>query len=129
MTANHMESFSNIQSPSILSSSKCNNDLFITGYNSLLANDDTRAARDYYLLLMVYVNYFCIPVISFVLKGTCRFEEGVQSKFSKRANFVCIKNILFVEDKKYISKLSFSQKEQVEFIFLSRNSYRKTVLL
>lgn len=124
-----MESFSNIQSSSILSSSEGNGDLLITGYISLLADDDTRAARDYYLLLMVYVNYFCIPVISFVLKGSCRFGNGVQSKFSKRASFVCIAIVFFVENKKYISKLSFSQKEQVEFNYLSRNLYRKTVLL
>ncbi len=124
-----MESFSNIQSSSILSSSEGNNDLLITGYNSLLANDDTRAARDYYLLLMVYVNYFCIPVISFVLKGSCRFEKGVQSKFSKRANFVYIAVAFFMKEKEYISKLPFSQKKQVEFIFLSRNFHRKTVLL
>ncbi len=124
-----MESFSNIQSTSIISSVEGNNDLLITGYNSLLANDDTWAARDYYLLLMVYVNYFCIPVIFFVLKGSRSFENGAQSKFSERAIFVCIANAFFVEDKKYISKLPSSQKEQVEFNFLSRNSYRKTVLL
>ena len=103
--------------------------MFITGYNSLLANDDTRAARDFYLLLMVYVNYFCIPVLSFVLKGLCGFRKGFQSKFSERSNFVCIAIGFFVEDKEYISVPHFSQKEQVECNFLSRNLYRKTVLL
>lgn len=45
---NHMESFSNIKS----NPWEGNTDLFITGYNSLLANDDTKVARDFYLLLM-----------------------------------------------------------------------------
>ncbi len=100
-----MESFSNIHSSSILRFSESNNDLFITGYNNLLANDDIRAARDYYLLLMVYVNYFCVPVIFFVLGGSCRCEKGAQSEFSKRTNFACIANVFFVEEKEFISKL------------------------
>ena len=125
----HMETFSNTKSSSILNPSEGNNDLFITGYNSLLANDDTRAARDFYLLLMVYVNYFCVPVLSFVLNGLYRFGKGVQSKFSERSNLVCMAIASFVEDKEYISMLPFSRKGQVEYIFLSGNIYRKTVLL
>jgi len=124
-----MESFSNIKTSSIFSSSEGNNDLFITGYNSLLMNDKTRAARDFYLLLMIYVNYFCFPVLSFFLNGLSSFGNSVQSKFSKRANFVYIAVAFFMKDKEYISKLPFSQKDQVEFIFLSRNFHRKTVLL
>ena len=126
---NHMESFSSIKTSSIFSSSEGNNDLFITGYNSLLMNDKTRAARDFYLLLMIYVNYFCIPVLSFFLNGLSSFGNSVQSKFSKRANFVYKAVAFFMKDKEYISKLPFSQKKQVEFIFLSRNFHRKTVLL
>ncbi len=125
----HMESYSNIKSSSMLNPLEGSNALFITGYNSLLANDDTRAARDFYLLLMVYVNYFCIPVLSFVLKGLCGFRKGFQSKFSERSNLVCIAIGFFVEDKEYISMLPFSQTEQVGCNFLSRSLYRKTVLL
>ena len=124
-----MESYSNVKSLSILNFSEGNKDLFITGYNSLLAHDDTKAARDFYLLLMVYVNYFCIPVFSFVLSGLCGFGKGVHSNFSERADFVCTAIVFFVEDKKYVSMLPFSQKEQIVFILLSRNLYRKTVLL
>ena len=124
-----MESYSNIKSSSILNPSEDNNVLFITGYNSLLANDDTMGARDFCLLLLVYVNYFCIALLSIVLKGLCEFGKGVQSKFSERVDFVCIAIVFFVEDKKYVSKLPFLEKEQVEFILLSRNLYRKTVLL
>ncbi len=127
--ANHMEPFSNIKSSSILNPSEGNNDMFITGYNSLLANDDTRATRDFYLLLMVYVNYFCVPVLSFVLKSLCRFGKSVQCKFSESAKFVYMTIAFFVEGKEYISTLLFSRKVQVEYIFLSGNIYRKTVLL
>ena len=127
--ANHMESFSNIKLSSILNPSEGNNDVFVTGYNYLLANDDTRAARDFYLLLMVYVNYFCVPVLSFVLKGLCGFGKSIQCKFSESAKFVYVAIVFFVEDKEYISMLPFSRKEQVEYNFLSGNIYRKTVLL
>ena len=125
----HMETSSNTKSSSILNPSEGNNDLFITGYNSLLANDDTRAARDFYLLLMVYVNYFCVPVLSFVLNGLYRFGKGVQSKFSERSNLVCMAIGFFVEEKEYVSLLPFLQTEQVGSNCLSRSLYRKTVLL
>lgn len=78
---------------------------------------------------MVYVNYFCIPVLSFVLKGLCGFGKGIQSKFSKRVNFVSMAIDFFVEDREYISKMSFPKKEPLECNFLSRNLNRKTVLL
>ena len=123
-----MESYSNVKSLSILNSSEGNNDLFITGYNSLLTNDYTRAARDFYLLLMIYVNYFCLPVLSFFLNGLSGFGNSVQGKINERANFVYMAIAFFIEGKKCISKLFFSQKEQVEFFFLSRNLYHKAVL-
>jgi hypothetical protein len=124
-----MELFSNTKSSSILNPSECNNDLFITGYNSLLANDDTRATRDFYLLLMVYVNYFCVPVLSFVLRGLCGFGKSVQCKFSESARFVYMGIAFFVADEESISILPLSRKEQIECILLSGNIYRKTVLL
>lgn len=123
-----MEAFTNITSSPILNSTEGNNDLFITGNNNLLLNDNTRAARDFYLLLMICINYFCLPVLSFFLNGLSRFGNSVQSKFSKRANFIYIAIVFFIEGKEYISNLFYSLKEQVEFI-LSRNSCRKTVLL
>jgi hypothetical protein len=125
----HMESYSNIKSSSMLNPLEGSNALFITGYNNLLANDDIRVARDFYLLLMVYVNYFCIPVLSFVLNCLGGFGKGIQSKFSERVNFVYVVVTFFMENKEYISKLAFSKKEQVEFNFLSRILNQKTVLL
>ena len=123
-----MESFSNIKTLSIFNSLEGDNDLFITGYNSLLTNDDTKAARDFYLLLMIYVNYFCFPVLSFFLNGLSGFGNSVQGKINEGANFVYMGTAFFIEVKECISKLFFSQKEQVEFNILSRNLYRKSVL-
>jgi hypothetical protein len=118
-----MEAFTNVTSSSISNPSEGKNVLFIAGYNSLLLNDNTRAARDFYLLLMIYVNYFLCPVLSFFLNSLSRFGNSIQRKFSKRTNSVYIAIVFFMESKEYISKLSFSQKKQVEFVFLSRNSY------
>jgi len=125
----HLEVFPNTKSLSILSPMEGNSNLLITGYNSILANDDTRAARDFYLLLMVYVNYFCAPVFSLVLKGLWRFGSNVQSKISEIYNFVYFANSFFVEDKEYISVMPSLRKKQLEFSVLSRNTYCKTVLL
>ena len=126
---NHLEPFSNVELSSLTSQSNGNNDLLIAGYNSLLANDDTIAARDFYLLLIVYVNCFCFPVLSFVLKGLYGFGEGVQSKFSEISKFVYLPVTLFVENKESISMLPFLRKKQVAFNLLSRDTYCKTVLL
>ncbi len=127
--SNHMETFSNVKTSSILNPSEVNNDLFMTGYNRLLASDDTRATRDFYLLLMVYVNYFCFPVLSFVIKGLCGFGKRMQSKFSEISKFVCLAITFFVEDKEYISMLPFLRNKQIELILLPRSTYCKTVLL
>ncbi len=124
-----MEDISNLKSSSMLNLPEDNNDLFITGYYSVLANDDTRTARDFYLLLMVYVNYFCSPVFSFVLKGLSGFGKDIQTEFGKISNFVYIAIALFAENRECISVLAFSRKEQVERIFSQEALYRKTVLL
>ena len=125
----HLEAFSNTKSLSILSPMEGNSNLLITGYNSILANDETRATRDFYLLLMVYVNYFCAPVFSLVLKGLWRFGKSVQSKFNEIYNFVYLANSFFVEDKEYILMMPSLRKKQVVFSVLSENTYCKTVLL
>ena len=125
----HLEAFSNTKSLSILSPMEGNSNLLITGYNNILANDDTRAARDFYLLLMVYVNCFCAPVFSLVLKGLWRLGRSVQSKFSEISKFVYLPATLFVENKESISMLPFLWKKQVVFNLLSRDTYCKTVLL
>jgi hypothetical protein len=125
----YLEAFSNTKSLSILSHMDSNSNLLITGYNGILANNDTRAARDFYLLLMVYVNYFCTPVFSLVLNGLWKFGRRVQSKFSEIFNFVYLANFFFVEDKEYILMMPSLGKKQVEFSVLSENTYCKTVLL
>ncbi len=126
---NDLEIFSNNGSSSMQNYSEGSNDLFIARFNSVLISDDSRAARDFYLLLMVYINYFCIPVLSFVLKGLFGFRKSAQSKFSRNARFVYAAITFFAENRKCISMLLFSRKGQIEYIFLSGDTYRKTVLL
>ncbi len=126
---NSVESISNIKLSTIINHSEDNNDLFMAGYNSLLINSDSRAARDFYLLLMVYVNYFCVPVFSFALKSLCALRKSVRCKLSEIVRVADMAITFFMEDKKYIVILPFSRTRQVECNFLSRNIYHKTVLL
>jgi hypothetical protein len=123
-----MEIFSNNGSSSILDSSEVSSDLSIAGYDSVLTSDYSRTARDFYLLLIVYINYFCIPVLSFVLKGLFGFGKSAKCKISENARFVYAAIVFFVESRKRISILPFSRKGQIECIFLSGDTYRKTVL-
>ncbi len=127
---NSVESIPNIKLSTIINHSEDNNDLFIAGYNSLLANSDSRAARDFYLLLMVYVNYFCVPVFSFASKSLCELRKSARCKFSEILRAADMTIAFFMEGKEYITILPFSRTKQVKSSFLSRNIYyRKTVLL
>ncbi len=124
---NFVEPISNIKLSTITNHSEDNNDLFMTGYNSLLANSDSRAARDFYLLLMVYVNYFCAPVYSFALKSLCALRKSFRYKLSEIVRVADME--ITLEGKEYIAILPFLRTKQVECNFLSINIYRKTVLL
>ncbi len=126
---NSVESIPNVKLSTIINHSEDdnNNDLFIAGYNSLLTNSDSRAARDFYLLLMVYVNYFCAPVYSFALKSLCALRKSFRYKLSEITRVADME--ITLEDKEYIAILPFSRTKQVECNSLSRNIYRKTVLL
>jgi len=127
---NFVEPISNINLSTITSHSEDNNnDLFMAGYNSLLINSDSRAARDFYLLLMVYVNYFCVPIFSFALKSLCALRNSVQFKFGEIERVANIAISFFMESKEFIAILPSSRMKQVECNFVSRNIYRKTVLL
>ncbi len=127
---NSVESITNIKFVTKVDYSEDNNDLFIAGYNSVLSNSDSRAARDYYLLLMVYVNYFCVPIFSFTLKSLCALQKNVRDKISEIMRVTEIVTTFVVEDKKYIKVLlPFSRIKQVEYTFISERIYRKTVLL
>ncbi len=125
----HTEMLSSTNSHSILSPSEGNGTMFLTGYNRLLANDDTMAVRDFYLLLMVYVNYFCMPVLSFVLKGIGGFGKGIVNEFRVMLSYIYTSIDFLVEGKEYILKLFSLPKEQLKFNFILRKLHKKTVLL
>ena len=126
---NSVESLPSIKLSTVTDHSEVNNDLFIVGYNSLLANSDSKAARDFYLLLMVYVNYFCIPIFSFVLKSLNALRECVRCTYSEIVRVADMPITFFMVDKEYITMIPFSRTKQAECNFLSGNVNRKTVLL
>jgi hypothetical protein len=123
----HKKTFSYIKSSSILSVSEGSNDLLFTGYNGILTNNSNRVARDFCLLLVVYIHCFCLPIFSFVINIFSGFRESIGNKRSERACFVCIENVSFKEDKDFLFKLLFSFREQAEYNILTRNLYHKAV--
>ena len=126
---NSVESLPSIKLSTVTDHSEVNNDLFIVGYNRLLANSDSKAARDFYLLLMVYVNYFCIPIFSFALKSLNALRESVRCAYSEVVRVTDMPITFFMVDKEYITMIPFSRTKQAECNSLSGNVNRKTVLL
>jgi hypothetical protein len=126
---NSVEALPSIKLSTAIDHSEVNDDLFIVGYNSLLANSDSKAARDFYLLLMVYVNYFCIPIFSFALKSLNALRESVRCAYSEVVRVTDMPITFFMVDKEYITMIPFSRTKQAECNSLSGNVNRKTVLL
>ncbi len=123
----HKKTFSYIKSSSILSVSEDSNDLFFTGYTGILTSNSNRVARDFCLLLVVYIHCFCLPIFSFVINVFNGFGVSIGNERSERACFGCIENVSFKEDKDFLFKLLFSFREQVEYNILTRNLYHKAV--
>ena len=121
--------FSYVKSSSILSALEGNNGLFFTGYNGTLTNNSNRGARDFCLLLVVYIHCFCLPIFSFVINVFSGFGGNIGNERSERACFGCIENVSFKEDKDFLFKLLFLFREQVEYSFLTRKLYHKAVEL
>ena len=112
--------FSYVKSSPILSALEGNNGQFFTGYNGILTNNSNRGARDFCLLLVVYVHCFCLPLFSFVINVFSGFGESIGNERSERTCFGCIDNVSFKEDKDFLFKLLFSYREQVEYNILTR---------
>ncbi len=119
--------FSYVESSPILSALEGNNGLFFTGYNGILTSSSNRGARDFCLLLVVYIHCFCLPIFSFVTNVFRGFGESIGNERSERACFECIENVSFKEDKDFLFKLLFSIRDQVEYNILIRNLYHKAV--
>ena len=116
-----------VESSPVLSALEGNNGLFFTGNNGILTSNINRAARDFCLLLVVYIHYFCLPIFSFVTNIFRGFAASIGNECSERACFGCIENVSFKEDKDFLSKLLFSFGYQVEYNTLTGNIYRKAV--
>ena len=116
-----------VESSPVLSALEGDNGLFFTGRNGILTSNINRGARDFCLLLVVYIHYFCLPIFSFVTNIFRGFGASIGNERSERACFGSIENVSFKEDKDFLSKLLFSFGYQVEYNTLTGNIYHKAV--
>ena len=117
-----------VESSPILSALEGNNGQFFTGYNGILTSNINRGARDFCLLLVVYIHCFCLSTFSFVTNVFRGFGAIIGNGRSERACFGCIENVsFFKEDKVFLFKLLFSFGYQVEYNTLTGNLYQKAV--
>ena len=116
-----------VESSPILSALEGNNGQFFTGQNGILTSNINRDARDFCLLLVVYIHCFCLSIFSFVTNVFRGFGASIGNGRSVRACFGCIENVSFKEDKDFLFKLLFSFGYQVEYNTLTGNLYQKAV--
>jgi hypothetical protein len=116
-----------VESSPILSALEGNNGQFFTGQNGILTSNINRDARDFCLLLVVYIHCFCLSIFSFVTNVFRGFGASIGNGRSERACFGCIENVSFKEDKDFLFKLLFSFGYQVEYNTLTGNLYQKAV--
>lgn len=122
-TALYRQTFSGIRSPSSLLVLEYNNSLSFAGKNGVLTSDIDRDSNDLYLLLMVYVHYFCIPVLPLILNVLSRYEKNVRDVCDKNIQIYSSGNMPCMENKNCLSILSFLLKEQIEFNLIHRHQY------
>ncbi len=116
-----------VESSPVLSALEGNNGLFFTGYNGILTSNINRGARDFCLLMVVYIHCFCLPIFSFVTNVFRGSGASIGNDRGERACFGCIENVSFKEAKDFLFKLFFIFREQVEYNILTRNLYHKAV--
>ena len=119
--------FSYVEPSPILSALEGNKGLFVTGNNGILTNNSYRVAKDFCLLLVVYIHCFCLPIFSFVTKILRGFGESIGNERSEMACFEGIENGSFKEGKDFLFKLFLLFGYQVEYNTLTGNSYQKAV--
>ena len=106
-TALNRQSFSGIRSSSSLLVPECNNSLFFTGKNGVFTSESERDSNGLYLLLIVYVHYFCIPVLPLVLNVLRGYEKNVQGVCDENAQIYSSENMSCMENKDYLSIIVF----------------------
>ncbi len=121
------DTISYVESSPVLSALEGNNGQFFTGYNGILTSNINRGARDFCLLLVVYIHCFCLPIFSFVTNVFRGFAASIGNERSERACFEGIENVSFKEGKDFLFKLLFSLRDQVEYNILTGNLYHKAV--
>jgi hypothetical protein len=118
-----------VESSPVLSALEGNNGLFFTGNNGILTSNINRGARDFCLLLVVYIHYFCLPIFSFVTNIFRGFGASIGNERSERACFGCIENVSFKEGKDFLIKLLISYRVQVDYNTLTGSINHKAVKL
>ena len=116
-----------VESSPVLSALEGNNGLFFTGNNGILTSNINRGARDFCLLLVVFIHYFCLTIFSFVTNVFHGFGASIGNERSERACFGSIENVSFKEGKDFLIKLLLSFRDQVEYNTLTGNLYHKAV--
>ena len=116
-----------VESSPVLSALEGNNGLFFTGNNGILTSNINRAARDFCLLLVVYIHYFCLPIFSFVTNIFRGFGASIGNERSERACFECRGNVTFKEAKDFLFKLFSLYREQVEYNSSTTDLYHEAV--
>ena len=116
-----------VESSPIVSALEGNNRLFFTGHNGILTSNINRGARDFCLLLVVYIHCFCLSIFSFVTNVFRGFGAGIGNGCSERACFGCIGNVTFKEAKDFLFKLFSLYREQVEYNSSTTNLYHEAV--
>jgi hypothetical protein len=122
-TAVYSQSFSGIRSSSALLVSECNNSLFFNGKNGVFTSESERVSNDLYFLLIVYVHYFCIPALPLILNVLSRYEKNVRGVCDENMHIYSSENMSCMENKDYLSILSFLLKEQIKFNLIHRHQY------
>jgi hypothetical protein len=122
-TAVYSQSFSGIRSSSALLVSECNHSLFFNGKNGVFTSESKRVSNDLYFLLIVYVHYFCIPVLPLILNVLSIYEKNVRGACDENMHIYSSENMSCMEKKDYLSILSFLLKEQIKFNLIHRHQY------
>ncbi len=122
-TVLHKQPFSSIRSSSGLLGSVCGNSLLFTGKNGVFASGSEKDSNGLYLLLLVYVHCFCIPVLPLILNVLSRYERNIWSVCVENVHVHSSENMSCVGNKDYLSILPFLLKEQIELNLIHRHQY------
>ncbi len=119
------QTISEAQTSPLLLVSEGNNCLFFTERNSVFTSENKIASNDICLFLLAYVHYFCIPFSILILNVFDGYGKNVQGIYNEKMSIHNFGNSSSLENKDYISILSFLMEEQVGVSITSDINYEK----